>query len=1149
MSIAASFIDDELAKANPTLDQRKVATPSRHVWVRASAGSGKTKVLVDRLLRLLLPDTNGAPGIAPDKILCLTFTKAGAAEMSLRLQKRLLEWSALEDDKLKEKLFDLIGHDAPESMVTAARQLFARVLDAPSKLKIQTIHAFCQTVLGRFPVETGLSPDFKVIEEAEAGEYLNKALLDNLVYAAQHPDSDIGQIFTRLSLVKNQQDLQDDIGQVIKEPISLQKYLSDTTDLKSIQDKLALHFGIENLNEATRFGFCSDRNLPRADIKALADMLSASSQTDADRGTIIHDWLSGTDSERLETLETYLSAIKTKSRKEPLKSNSDYLHLIERELQRYDRCKLAANITATADLMYLSAKILSDFERHKKFMGVMDFNDLVFNTRRLLTGEFWKNQNDTRNKELATSWVLYKLDEGIDHILVDESQDTNPDQWRIVELLSTEYFSGAGKEVTRPRTLFVVGDEKQSIFSFHRADPAVFHDMKEFFAAKVAELETQDGFEESLIFSFRSTAPVLRLTDAVFEDPSLKPHIGLRFDQRLRHISFRSDNKTPKERYGSVELWQPTRGDAPPDTQESGWQLPFHAAETFKTAEEKLAQQIAFRINAMIEKREANAGDFMILVRQRSALVHHIIRALKEISVPVSGLDRIVLNDTLIVQDILALCDFCLLPDDSFALACLLKSPFIGLSEDELMALSINRPKGQSLWSALRDASQYKPVVDWLFSLMAMSSHVQPFEFLETCLTMPCPADPEGSGWRACQRRLGEDVLEPLDEILSQSLKLELQDIRTLQEFVDYQKNSARDIKREMEEASNQVRIMTVHGSKGLEAPIVILPDTMKAPNKGKLDKFLWPDKSKLSAPLWADAKETRSQIYEDALDRTHALQLEESSRLLYVAMTRAKETLIVCGPLKSGDVPDQSWYRIVETGFSRLQDVITAPSGDLIYRLEDTMPQKAQKIAALPISLPAWAQRKAPEEMQSLESFTPSAQGAANDEPVYSPRDTMSENRFKRGIATHKLLQILPDLSPDRQEAAAQRFISNPVLGFSKEIQDSIVHETMRILRDDIFAPVFGPNSLAEVPVTGELPGGRLINGQIDRLVITDTEILIVDYKTNRPSPGLESEIPSMYRAQLRAYAETLAHIYPGHVIKCALLWTDRPLLMPVSI
>ena len=1138
------IVDPELRiSRGPDIDQRQASTPTRHVWVRASAGSGKTKVLIDRLLRLLLPDPDtNAPGVAPDKILCLTFTKAGAAEMSLRLQKRLLEWSAAKDTDLQENLRDLIGREPSDDFLREAKRLLARVLDAPSRLRILTIHSFCQSVLGRFPVETGLSPDFKVIEEAEASEYLKNALHEILAFSASHRESDLGQVFSRLSIIKNMDQLQSELKSLINEPVRLQDFTTGLNSLSDIRRKIAAAFSIQNLDDMSNGAFCEEATLPRATLMAMADILGRSTKLDQVKSEIIFNWLSAGQNERLRTLAAYQKAVSAAPRGKFAKDSTEFLECQQREIDRIEKCRLASNINSTADLLFLASHILKAYDRYKRFLGVLDYNDLIFYTRRLLLGEFSKGDNRNSARQSA-EWVLYKLDEGIDHMLVDESQDTNPDQWRIVQQLSEEYFSGAARPVDRPRTLFVVGDEKQSIFSFQRADPAEFHRMRDYFQSKSEAL--QQGFEESLIYSFRSTTPVLKLTDAVFDDPTLLHHIGIKNGEKLRHISHRSDNR--KDLSGSVELWPAILEEKKPPAP-AGWNLPLGDPSNFKSAQERLARRIAQRIGEMIRKREARAEDFMILMRTRSPLMLHIIRELKLSGLPVSGLDRMVLSESLIIQDILAVCDFVLLPENDFALGCLLKSPFVGFSEDQLMELCLSKAKKQSLWLHLKEDGKHPFLSTWLSRLIAYAHAVQPYEFLDSLMTLPCPADEAGSGYRACQRRLGEDSLEPIDEFLGEALKMEMQNIRTLQDFSSRQRSARREVRREMEEGAGQIRIMTVHASKGLEAPIVILPDTTSLPDKRQLSQFVWPDKTSpsngLLAPLWCGSGNERSKRHKDAVDTSYQLQIEEYSRLLYVAMTRARDRLIICGAAKQEPKPD-SWYGMVRTGFERLGE--TRIENDIkIFSLTNDSPERQEKTAEPLSPVPEWARQSARPETEALASFTPSSEGSEQDDRIYSPLEASFENRFRRGLATHKLLQILPDLKIEKREVAARNFLRTQNL--SQEMRDSILSETLQILSDPVFAPVFGPSSLAEVAVTGDLGNGRLINGQIDRLVVTETEILIVDFKTNRPSPVEIQDIPPSYRGQLKAYADALKLIYPGRAIRTALLWTDKPQLMEVS-
>lgn len=1143
------ILDDTLRESeiDPSAPQKRASDPVRHSWVRASAGSGKTKVLTDRILRLLLPDPILAapeivPGVPPEKILCLTFTKAGAAEMRLRLQKRLLDWAVMADDELKKDLIELIGVDLPAGFLSEAKKLFAKLLEAPAKIQILTIHSFCQSILGRFPIETDLAPDFKVIEEFEERELQEKSLQTVLNSAVIDPESSLKDAFMRLSLSQNMAQLQNLLKKILNEPLKLLDFLDGKPDLNSIRTHLTkIHNDGRPLT--TLPIICSPNDARCENLKALSALLLSGTKSNHEPARIIFDWLAADVDTRIRDFSSFKAAI-TRNPLGKLKDDPSLQSLRAQELDLLDQLNLANDIASTADLIYVASLIHREYTKRKTALGVLDYNDLIFETRKLLSGDFWAG--DQRQKELATSWVLYKLDEGIDHILVDESQDTNPDQWKIIDLLSQDFFSGAARPALRPRSFFVVGDEKQSIFSFQRADPEIYREMREYFARKVEIL--QDSFEESFLYSFRTTLPVLKFVDATFNINQLQSAIGLDPDTELRHYSHRTQKKGDTS--GSVELYPVVKPeDKPEETQnETGsWKIPFGNQNQSPPPAQRLASQIATQIHMMIQKGEAEPQDFMILMQTRSALMLHLIRELKRRLIPVSGIDRLILNDSLIMQDILALIDFILLRENDFALACFLKSPFIGMNEEALMELAINRGDA-SMWERLRTNAQYKDTVAWFENVAAFSGRVQPYEFLDFILTKPCPADPQGSGYRACQARLGPDIIDPLDEILNEALKLELQDIRTLQEFSERQRKGQREIKRQLEESSNQVRIMTVHASKGLEANIVILPDTTSVPGRQKLDKFIWADQKELQAPLWSVRTETASLPYKKARDRLAMKQQQESARLLYVAMTRARDRLMVYGfQTKAADLKPECWYAYMEKGLSELpfkQDPVT---GLKIYCPAPSAPKDRAVITPVNLELPDWLRKSAPNECEAPGILTPSQQSMA-DEPVYSPLDQSRQNRFRRGLVTHRLLQVLPDTNPDFWESAARSFASRKAFDLSPDIQDSIVQETLRILTDAVFKPVFMPGSLAEVPITGEV-NGKIVNGQIDRLIVTDHEILIVDYKTNRPSPQSTDTIPTSYKAQLKAYSDTLRLIYPDRPVKAALLWTDQPLLMPVDV
>ena len=796
----------------------------------------------------------------------------------------------------------------------------------------------------------------------------------------------------------------------------------------------------------------------------------------------------------------------------------------------------------------------------------MDFDDLILRTLSLLKGNVKSlNRLDPRT---VTPWVLYKLDEGLDHILIDEAQDTNPEQWEIIRTLTDDFFSGEGA-ADDVRTLFVVGDKKQSIFSFQRAAPKKFDDMYHWFDNKIRE-SGRRFLPVDINTSFRSVRAVLDAVDAVFD-----PVHGLMADYPP-HIAQREGQP------GLVEFWPLYQTESVEEEQEAdgeeeegtpaatGWTIPDKITES-ESGSAKIASKIGDMIKIWLNKdspvmletydRPIAAGDVLVLVRRRNAFVGQLVRALKTRNIPVSGVDRMVLGEQLVVEDLVAAAKFGLLPDDDLTLACLLKSPLVGLAEDDLYALS---QRDGSLWKSI-DKNGDGLITEWLRQLIERAGTLHPYEFLSRLVQEPCPADARG-GLHAIRTRLGDDSLDPLDEFLNLALAYEESHSAGLQGFIHWHEQDKSQIKRELEEGGGAVRIMTVHGAKGLQAPIVFLPDTIRTKGS-EADRILWPHKTGLDVPLYKGSREDLPNAAANA-SRTVEQDLdEEYRRLLYVAMTRAEERLYIGGyinkkqPKKDGNIG--FWYDDVRRALETRPDIERIPSGltdkdgkDMpILRLSakaEAAPDKKGKgtkgKTAIHATLPDWAFTPAPAEPFPPRPLAPSR--PSEPEPAAnSPRAASQAHRFQRGNITHKLIQILPDLPADARRIAAEKFLARPALALPPEMQKDIADEVMAILEDKNFGAIFGAGSMAEVPVTGLLPGNTLVSGQIDRLLITDQEILIVDFKTNRPPPQDVADVPQIYVRQLKAYAETLRSIYPKHKTRCALLWTDGARLMEISV
>jgi len=1133
---AEPAIDGEVRALDPNVIQRRASDPEESVWVSASAGSGKTKVLTDRVLRLLLPRPDGHPGAAPHRILCLTFTKAAASEMLQRIGKILGKWAIAGENELREDLRNLTGRPASAAEIGAARRLFASVVDTPGGLKVMTIHSFCQSVLGRFPLEADIPPHFSVVDEAPAQDLLARARNTVLEAAKQDPASALGRAIAAIAAEQNEEQF----GALLRSLCGERQQMRKLTDANALHDRLCalLDIAPSDTPESLKEAACDDDGFDKDALYAACRALSGGTEkTDRPKGIAIQLWLDASPAKRLAEFEAYELAFLTKDKGEPRKnlstksvqqSNPACEPALQTEAQRLfllrDRIRAVKCASLTRDLMVVGGAILDEYQRLKDARGLLDFNDLILTTLKLL-----------RQPAIAP-WILYKLDGGLDHVLIDEAQDTNPEQWQIVRHLCEDFFSGQGAREDIRRTVFVVGDEKQSIYSFQRASPAEF-------ARNKTWLKSAGAKEVSLDISFRSTSSVLGLVDEVFAPPRLRQGMGE--DVLLHHIHRRGQA-------GLVELWPQFASEE--TEEEEPWTPPVKIIEA-PSGQAKLADHIGKTIKDWLDRKEeipsqgraVQPGDIMILVRTRTAFVNQLVRALKTRNIPVSGVDRMVLGQQIAVMDLLALAQFALLPGDDLSLACALKSPFIGMDEDRLMGLAMDR-KG-SLWDALR-ASNDKPLIDWLDELIARAAADHPYEFFSRILQRRCPAD-DRSGLRAVQKRLGADALDPLGEFQNACLAFERDNIATLQSFLLWQQRTDAAIKRELEEAGSAVRIMTVHGAKGLQAPVVILPDTTRTAASKKNGTLLWPDKTGLDVPLWSPRSDDFPALYRQARTRLEDAAEEEYRRLLYVAMTRAEDRLYIGGCRGKREPLEECWYNYISAAFARLPH---AEEQDGAWRM--TNPQTAapdgkkkggqKEIARENMPEAPWLFQRAPAESFPPRPLAPSR--PADEPAIRSPLDGAEDYRFRRGNITHKLLQILPDLPPDGRRQAARHFVSRPAHGLPENLQEEIVRETLAILEDASFAPLFGPGSMAEVPLTGFV-NGRLVSAQIDRLLVSDSAIWIVDYKTNRPPPRDPENVPDIYRDQLKAYRDIVASIYPDRPVRCFLLWTDGPLLMKLDL
>ena len=1132
----ALHVDNNVLAETGIARQKEASDPNVSCWVAASAGTGKTHVLTDRVIRLLLS------GCAPGRLLCLTFTKAAAAEMTTRLFGRLAGWTHCDDAELATELTKLIERAPTDDEIRLARRLFALVLETPGGLKIQTIHAFCQSLLGRFPLEAGIPPHFAVMDERTAEEMLVAARDVVIARARAGADDRLAAALTIVSGHVAEGEFGELMAALLRGRSLLRQLLDDAGGQDGVEAALRRRLGLgpDDTAATVLAAACQDRQLDGDGLRQAAEALQRGSKTDVERGVAIADWLSDR-AQREAGLARYCDAfltregvprkrLATKSVAAALPAAED---ILGREAERLAAVEIRRRTTVVAEastaLLTLGGALIDTYAREKKRRALLDYDDLILATRGLL------------QQPGIAPWVLYKLDGGIDHVLLDEAQDTSPDQWRVVETLSDAFFTGQGASELI-RTVFAVGDEKQSIFSFQGADPDAFAAMHRLFEERVRQAELP-WRTIPLQLSFRSTPAVLGLVDRVFASDQARD--GLGFDPKavIRHDAFRHGQG------GRVELWPVVEPVA--EDEAEPWEPPL-TQHSEQSPREILAARIADTVRGWLDNgerlpardRAIRAADIMILVRRRDALVEALVRALKVRNIPMAGADRMVLTEQLAVRDLIAAARFALLPDDDLTLAVVLKSPLVGLNEEELFHLAHGRKAG--LWRTLvaraGENRRFRIAHDYLAGLLARADFEPPYEFFARILG----AD---GGRSALHGRLGPEIDDPVDEFLQLALAYERANLPTLEGFLHWIESGEAEIKRDLEQGGDQVRVMTVHGAKGLQAPVVILPDTCQVPVQDP--RLFWLDGPDATM-LWPVRRDLAEPVGEAARAETRRLRDQEYRRLLYVAMTRAEDRLYVCGWQGARGRAAGCWYDLVAAAIDEIGREVDLGFDMPAIRFDD--PQTAAPVVRpqppesdlFSGSLPGWAGTPAPAEPAPPRPLAPSRPDPEEPPPA-GPLDDADAPRYVRGRLIHRLLQLLPEVPDKDRWQTARQLLAKSASELPIPARDSLVTETLGVLDDPRFAGLFGPGSRAEVPLAGRV-GDQIVAGQVDRLLVGEDDVLVIDFKTNRPPPSQPGDVALAYLRQMAAYRALLRRIFPEKRVVCALLWTDGPAWMPLD-
>jgi ATP-dependent helicase/nuclease subunit A len=1144
--------------------QREAADPTASAWVSANAGTGKTHVLTQRVLRILLA------GTPPERILCLTYTKAAAAEMSKRVFQRLSQWVTPSGEDLQVSLTELLGRRPDNAELARARRLFTDAIETPGGLKVQTIHSFCERLLQRFPLEAGVPPHFVILDE-ESGRALQRQAVDDVLdQTARNEGSQLAMALRHA--IAFAADVQFD--ELIRDALGKRAWLEAASRLgigasDTFAGAEALYrksLGVSPAAALRELESEINALVPEEQLVRARDVLATGTASDVETGLCVTAALRATGRRRIDALSRLFLTGKGEPRSRLVTNGlaaayPEIREVLQRAQEHFVPLHAAHGhlsvVEASMALVRLADAVMQRYTALKERKAALDFDDLIRKTAHLL------------NDRASTEWVLYKLDSTLDHILVDEAQDTSQAQWSVIAALAGEFFSGSGARET-VRTLFAVGDEKQSIYGFQGARPDMFAQVGEGFAA-AARSASLPWRNVPLTLSFRTVAPVLAAIDGIFRDVS---HLrGTTGGDQVRHVAHRVGQA------GVFEVWDTEKPESAPAAEV--W-TPLDEERTTSPVS-RLAARIADTIRGWLdrgerigsENRAVRPGDILILVRKRRPFAESMVAALKARGIPVAGADRIELVEQLAVQDLMAAGDFTLLPEDDLVLAGLLKSPLCGLDDNDL--LSIAPARRGSLWSALLAAAHGQPrfrdAAQMLKRWRGSADYVPPFEFFSGIL------DRDG-GRRRLLARLGPEAADAIDELLNLALKYDQSSPPSLQGFLDWLRRANVVVKRDMDDGRGEVRVMTVHGAKGLEAPIVFLPDTCTTRSGerpgalldlaaavrpvGMPEPFCWPIKGSARLPRVLAARQA-----------AQAREAQERSRLLYVALTRARDRLYVAGFEGTRGRDRGCWYDLITEALAGMLVAGQDAEGRPVYRIEVAQEAPHEKAAheadagADVRRPPEWAFRSARREVDLTLPLAPSRlapmetdaegdpversrQARALDDPP-APSLPADVRRFLRGTLTHALLQHLPTIERGARASAAQRFVDARGSALPLNTRSSIIQETLAILDDPTFAPLFGPDSRAEVPIVAEIapPGGTgprfRLAGQIDRLARVDNEVLIVDYKTNRPPPHDVEDVAEAYLLQLAAYRLAVQRVFEGLNVRAALLWTEGPRVMEV--
>jgi len=844
-------------------NQNIASDPQKNIWVQANAGTGKTTVLIQRLLRILFRDNRDIAQVTKSGVLCLTYTNAAAGEMRNRILADLRKWAMVDDDKLVE-LLDGVTENIPATAddLAYARKIFFTYIDNPDILKIKTIHSFCEEILHRFPIEAGISPAWSLVSGSaqtvllqDAFEHMIKTSFADGVNMRQTLDA-----FYKIIDIKSEYFLNDLYNLLMGH----YKSFFVVEDVKQYRE-----YFINKTKEILGLNTASKSDIDVTEIQEIIDYATNIKKPASFITNIIN--YSKQYIEKTIDFEKYKTVFLTKEN-EIIKNilKHDALTNVAQQIYDIQQYKINKSVFEnTVALFDLSMAFAEVYKQKKQERNLLDFEDLVLYTQRLLS------------RPDVMGWVSSQLDVSISHILVDEAQDTSPQQWNILKTLSGDFFTDG--DMKNNRSIFVVGDTKQSIYGFQNADPQAFATSRDAIAEQIKQ-NYRTIQEVALDQSFRSVEPILKTVDYFFGNDDVIRNTGFHNNP---HKCFRIGER------GAVEMHTLSKYDA-----------------TGSDKTKQYVQTIANKIESIIKNENCSPNDIMVLLQKRRPFAEPLSDALKKKGIPVAGSDRINLPSFPAIKDLLHMVRFCINSQDDYSLCCLLKSPIYRLKEQDIFNLCKikNTAKKDSVFDVLCDT--HNNIYNDLLEIIGQSKKLAPYSFFNYVLNKNNNREKIISG-------LGPQVIDPLEEFLTMCLAYERTQPGTLYHFLKWFITGDSEIKRDMD-ASNGVRIMTVHGSKGLASPIVFLIDTITIPKPEIiLNTNYLHDNQNYDLWIW---KTANSNAVDAIVDKNKADSIAEYYRLLYVAMTRTRDKLYIYG-CGSDRVPEISWHNQLWNVLSQIQD------------------------------------------------------------------------------------------------------------------------------------------------------------------------------------------------------------------------------------